>query len=509
MGFFLTDAPFRSSGHADGVRFSSSSSTARRSASIQGQEKVTAGGGDDDLSWLAGFTHFRLLPGDFKNGSIPYHFDGLATVLKVEFGAAAAGKLPALKFQNAPFNDKAQVDWDHCTYEATGTTHIGGFTEACLRNPAVNLLPIHGELWLTIDTYLWGRVDPATLATMASAAVDVDGVTLNAHPACDDAADTCYVQHPCPTSNPRLPRTNQACVSRLVKDAAGQGGMKAEILKRVTLPRELIIQHSHEPCITENWLVSKLDSFTFHDPLNHYGGLLKTLEQEEDNLYLLYNRRSNESHVVTGGPKFVNNHFGNCFEDGEGNLVVDSVPATSEYLFSYFASNLAGSANWEKILWPPLRCVFANSSGWTVACDNLLQGADAKLSFDYPTYNPLWKTNPKSRFLYGISQLSLSSSKWFDRVIKMDTQARKVAASWSQPGIYVTEADFIGRPGATAEDDGVLLSLAYNQTSHRSHFLLLDARNLREIATYQLDASYPFHAHGIVCPPKGPCFTNP
>lgn len=36
----------------------------------------------------------------------------------------------------------------------------------CLTNPVVNLLPIEGQLWLTIDTRFWGRMDPHTLDTL-------------------------------------------------------------------------------------------------------------------------------------------------------------------------------------------------------------------------------------------------------------------------------------------------------------------------------------------------------
>lgn len=478
VGYFLLSAPYNASGIVHGQSF------------VDGTP----------LAWLEGYRHIRLLPGDFKSGDIKYHFDGLATLLSVQFGKDGN----SLKYVNKPFLSEAQTDWMHCSYEATGTSHLDGL-KPCLRNPAVNLLPIGGELWLTIDTYLWGRVDLNTMETIGDAVVNVDGVTLNAHPACDASSGECYVQHPCPERNPRLPRTALACVSRLAMDGED---LRADILKRVTLPYDLIIQHSHEPCITENWVVSKLDSFEFHDPFNQYSGMLELMQQEQNNLYLLWNRNTNASHVVSGGPKFVNNHFGNCYEDAQGDIHTLSVPATSEYLFSYFQSNLAGPPHWTSILEPPLACVFSSNNSWTPSCSPAFSGQT--FSFDYPTYNQQWKANPESKFLYGISQQSLNQSKWFDRIIKMNTKEGTIVASWSSPNIYLTEADFIARPGANAEDDGVLISLAFNQTSQSSFFLILQASTLDHLASFQMDNdAYPFHAHGISCDPSGKCVTNP
>eukprot|EP01079_Euglenida_sp_SAG-EU17-18_P001440 gene1440-2786_t len=231
LGCDVLDAPFTSSG---------------TSHAIPSQEERST---PYNASWLEGYSHFRLMPGDFKNGrqarlpavahvratwlgnmggacpraggvacgrphvigqhvppglaptflyphsagpepahlvtlmqlrpTIPYHFDGLATVLKVKLsGAGSGGQAPAtLEYMNAPYHSAAEDHWDICTHESTGTSHTGG-PEPCLRNPAVNLLPLaDGQMWLCIDTYLWGRMDRDTLATVPTG----DGGDVEVH----------------------------------------------------------------------------------------------------------------------------------------------------------------------------------------------------------------------------------------------------------------------------------------------------------------------------------------
>jgi len=53
---------------------------------------------------------------------------------------------------------------------------------------------------------------------------------------------------------------------------------------------------------------------------------------------------------------------------------------------------------------------------------------------------------------------------------------------WSSPTDFPSEPVFIGRPGATAEDDGVLLFLGYDTLKRESFMGVLDARDMTERA---------------------------
>ena len=121
------------------------------------------------------------------------------------------------------------------------------------------------------------------------------------------------------------------------------------------------------------------------------------------------------------------------------------------------------------------------------------------------------------RFFYAIAP-SGAAARWFDTLVKVDRSNATggvVAASWSSPGVYLTEADFVPRPrssddAADAEDDGLLLTVLYNATADNSLFGVFDARTMAPLGLYPLgQLVVPFHAHGIVCLPGEACFTNP
>ena len=348
------------------------------------------------------------------------------------------------------------------------------------------------------------------------------GFSLNAHPACDNKTRDCYVQHPCGKAD--VPLTDQACFSKLVTTDTN---LKAVELGRATLAQNRLIQHSHSPCVTPGFVVAKLDSFgKTHDAHKGDGGVLAELHQIEDNEWLVMHRQSNATTVMTSNFSFVNNHFWNCYEDpADGSIVVDTVATTSDYLETYFADRLALPVNYSKIFYRSMRCRVptgkfhgAGAGGAAhaedsaeIMCRPLLD--NAATYWDYPTFNPRFKMNPDYQFFYGISIADPFTSRWFDRVIKVAAKTGQVVKHWESPGIFVTEAGFVplspDAPGV-AEDDGVLLSVAYNKTAGRSQLLILDAKELTLIDTYPLgDHIVSFHAHSISCTPEHGCYTNP
>ncbi|EOD25290.1 hypothetical protein EMIHUDRAFT_237930 [Emiliania huxleyi CCMP1516] len=436
-------------------------------------------------AWMAGLVHYRLVPGSFPHG-MRYHFDGLAEVIRFSFDATGDGgpqSAPSLTWRSMPFESDAFERYQSCLFFGTGTGPTAG-AHLCFTNPGVNLLPLRGpgaeqQLWLTIDTASWGRVDPqAALALPPRCWPWL--LSPIAHPACDGSA--CFVQHPCPKPGP-----GPACFSLLRPTA---GDLRTVLVSRATLPRKKLIQHSHSPCVTPRFVLAKLDSFGA--------------------------RTTNRSRVLSsGGARFVNNHFWNCFEDPRTAEVVVETVAT-EYLDLYSEPNLRAPMEWSRRFQAPLRCRVPTegSAKAGVRCAPLSAAVNASLPFDYPTFNPLFKARHDYRFFYALAP-SAADSKWFDQIVKVDVSrgGGAVAASWARPGVYVTEADFVPRRGSTAaaaEDDGVLLSVLYNSTTDSSSLGVFDARSLALVDQFGLGGVVPFHAHGIVCPAwHGGCFTNP
>lgn len=447
---------------------------------------------------LAGVVHYRLVPYEFPSG-MRYHFDGLAAVLRFEFTDSS------LAITAEPYQSRLQQHYDRCIFYGSGTGPTPGLLP-CTRNPVVNLLPINDQLWLTIDTHDWGRVNKSTLATIHSNA-DVPTLILNAHPACDRSTGECFVQHPCPLKNPDLPVTDQACFSTL---RTSPTRITTESRGRATMPHSKTIQHSHSPCITPHYVIAKLDSFQkFRDTDTTDRGLLRQLRQAEASDWLVMNRDTNETTVLQSNFSFVNNHFWNCYEDPNGKIVVDTVAATKDYLHTYFNDSLYSPTQWDAMFFSPHRCTIDPSRpSDDIGCSPLFKDSD--FVFDYPTFNPLFKMNPEYRWFYGISPAS-NKSQWFDTLFKADAQNRNVVRSWHEPGVFVTEGDFV--PTGQDEDDGLLLSVIFNSTSDESSLAVFDARNLALLQTFPFGHGVviPFHAHGIVCTPgnNNRCFSNP
>jgi carlactone synthase/all-trans-10'-apo-beta-carotenal 13,14-cleaving dioxygenase len=80
-------------------------------------------------------------------------------------------------------------------------------------------------------------------------------------------------------------------------------------------------------------------------------------------------------------------------------------------------------------------------------------------------------------------------------IAKIDTQAGS-AITWHRPGGAPGEPRFVGRPGATEEDDGVLVVPCMGADG-RSFVAVLDAKDLKEVATVQLPFAVPNRFHGI------------
>ena len=82
-------------------------------------------------------------------------------------------------------------------------------------------------------------------------------------------------------------------------------------------------------------------------------------------------------------------------------------------------------------------------------------------------------------------------------MVKLDTNTGNFTTRDFGTDRYTSEALFVPRPGASADDDGYLLSFVYDARVHRTEIVILDARDLEhEIAAVKLSHHVPFGFHG-------------
>lgn len=89
----------------------------------------------------------------------------------------------------------------------------------------------------------------------------------------------------------------------------------------------------------------------------------------------------------------------------------------------------------------------------------------------------------------------LGPSGWFEKIVKVDVGDGSMQA-FREDGCYPGEPVFVARPQAECEDDGVLLSVVLDARSETSFLLVLDARDLSELARAQVPHHIPFGFHG-------------
>ena len=100
---------------------------------------------------------------------------------------------------------------------------------------------------------------------------------------------------------------------------------------------------------------------------------------------------------------------------------------------------------------------------------------------------------------YGISMDKQRPEAVSNQLVRVDVCARETKL-WAQESCYPGEPIFVERPGARAEDDGVVLSVVLNGVKGNSFLLVLDAHTFEEIGRAEVPHHVPFGFHGWYFP---------
>jgi carotenoid cleavage dioxygenase-like enzyme len=186
-----------------------------------------------------------------------------------------------------------------------------------------------------------------------------------------------------------------------------------------------------------------------------------------------------------GSPCFGFHHI-NAFEDGD-ELVVD--------MCAYDDDEIVRSLYLE-----PLRSGAAAPEGrvrrYRIPA---AAGADASeerigdLHLELPRIDYRRCNGRPYRFVYGSGH---AGSGFSDCVVKLDVHDGG-AVRWAEDGCYAGEPVYVPAPGASAEDEGVLLSVVLDADAGTSFLLVLDAATLEERARARVPHHIPFGFHGM------------
>lgn len=181
-------------------------------------------------------------------------------------------------------------------------------------------------------------------------------------------------------------------------------------------------------------------------------------------------------------------HLSNAFDDGS-DVVVDAITYTDgrllERIARFHTSSLGDI--------PSEFTRFRISASGRVGVEPL-----SASPCEFPRHHPEREGRPH-RYAYYNTRRQLGA--FYDTVTKLDlTDRTETSYPASAPGNSFCEPVFTPRPGATAEDDGWLLTVEYQAAQHTSQLVILDATNLERVATAQLSHHIPQGFHGNFAP---------
>uniref|UniRef100_A0A8C8HFR6 Beta-carotene oxygenase 2b n=1 Tax=Oncorhynchus tshawytscha TaxID=74940 RepID=A0A8C8HFR6_ONCTS len=128
---------------------------------------------------------------------------------------------------------------------------------------------------------------------------------------------------------------------------------------------------------------------------------------------------------------------------------------------------------------------------------------------EFPQINYAKYNTKRYRYFYGCGFRHLVG----DTLIKMDLQGKRMKnicirrsmltftllrfKVWEHPGLYPSEPVFVPLPGATEEDEGVIMSVVITPNKDKSTFLLvLDAKTFKELGRAEVPVNIPYGFHG-------------
>jgi carotenoid cleavage dioxygenase-like enzyme len=115
----------------------------------------------------------------------------------------------------------------------------------------------------------------------------------------------------------------------------------------------------------------------------------------------------------------------------------------------------------------------------------------ADTGFELPRIDYRRRNQKPYRYAWGVT----ANGAWLDTIVKADTETGEVH-TWAREGCFPGEPIFVPAPGDSAEDEGVLLSVVLDTAREASSLVVLDARNLDEIARAEVPHHIPHSFHG-------------
>jgi len=418
-------------------------------------------------SWLAG-SLLRTGPArwDLGEQTVNHWFDGMAMLHRFTiangsvsyanrflrskaFEAATSGRVEFSEFATDPCRS---------AFQRVASLFDPGLTD----NGNVNVAKIMGKWVALTETPLAVAFDPETLETLGVSnppPVTTGGL---AHPHGDNGKALSMGVHM--MGRPAY---------RLVEDD--------RVVAKLPVRRPAYI---HSFAMTDRFAVLIEHPYTVNPLKLGFGGrpFIENFKwkPQDGTRFVVFDRQSGEHVGDWHADPFFVFHNANAFEDGD-DLVID--------LCAYDDPEIVQALGLQRLragspIPPSYLDRFRLRPGGAVERTRL---ADEPLELPRIDYG---RVNGRPyRYIWGTS----AHSDFFDTVVKADVTTGETL-TWSDG--YPGEPVYVGRPGRTEEDDGVLLTVVLEPGRGTSSMVVLDAATLTELARARVPHHIPFGFHG-------------
>ncbi len=430
--------------------------------------------------WLAG-SLLRTGPAKFEVGErrMRHWFDGFAMLHRFAFADGT------VSYANRFLESKAYVaarDEGEITYSEFATDPCRSlfkraqtlFMPKLTDNANVNLVKLGERFVAMTETPIPVEFDPETLAA-AGVAWKVPGELTTAHPHLDRSSGGAL------NFAAKLGPRNKYRFFLVPPDG---GDPEVVASARVKEPA-----YMHSFGLTERWIVLAEYPFVVN-PLRMATSGRPYIENfrwkpELGTRFTLFDRETGEA----SGPFTTDACFGfhhvNAYDAADGTVVADisTFPDAGIVEDLYLDRLRAG----KPIAKPELRRFTIDPGAGSVTNELLVEEG-----LDLPRINYGRCHERPHRYVWGVGT---DGTGYLDRIVAADLTTRTTSV-WAEPGRYPGEPVFVAAPGATEENEGVLLSVVLDAEAGTSFLLVLDAATLAERARAGVPHHIPFGFHG-------------
>lgn len=431
-------------------------------------------------AWLRG-SLIRTGPAKWETGKqkLNHWFDGFAMLHRFGF---AEGKVSyANRFLETrayrAAREKGEIAYSEFATDPCRSVFsrvFSLFSPKVSDNANVNLVKLGERFVAMTETPLPVEFDSQTLATVG-VAYEAPGLLTTAHPHLDRATGGMlnYAAKVGPSNRYRFFRVLP-------------GASKPEVIAELGV-REPAYMHSFG--LTERWLVLAEFPFVVNPisiPLSGrpYIENFRWKPELGTRVTLIDRSTGEASGPFQTEPCFAFHHVNSFERDGE--VVIDICAFEDATIIKdLYMENLQAAG---PISQPELRRLRISPERGSVVSENIVDQGQLEL----PRINYERCNERPYQYVWGVRD---SGSGWLDTIVRVDVE-NNMTSVWAMDGCYPGEPVFVPTPGASREDEGVLLSVVFDSTKENSFLLVLDAGTLSELARAETPHHIPYGFHG-------------